>query len=267
MRTIIAVIILAVSIAFAAGAARADPQILGLVATAGKIELGCRNGECGAEFTTFCLEFDRFSPARGTTYRPAEGSEIRLVGTTEDGHEVSLDAARYLRFVTARGHLALRISIDRRDMEALGLQRVAAVVGENVSLLPAPGSRSAEATDDQDLDLVSGTLRRLGGRIVDGDGERMIAARITNRLINSLPVDEAIGADAVNALWRQAVSGAGEKNVAGGAVVMARGAFDLCNFLTTRGGYGSLRQCLQSKHDGFVGFLNSEYWKAVRTGS
>ena len=271
MRNSIAVIALAGatlagSIAFTSGA-RAEPQVLALVATGGAIELDCRGAECGAEFTTFCLEFERFSPARGTAYRPLEGGELRLVGTTAEGHEVSLDVGRYLRFESARSHLAMRISIERRHLESLGLERVTVVVGENVSLLPDSAPGRAEAREGQELELISGPLRRLGGALVDANPERMIAARITNRLINSLPVDEPIGAEAANALWRQAVIDAGEKNLAGGAVDMARGAIDLCNFLATRGGYGSLRQCLQSKHDGFVGFLNSKYWKAVRTGS
>jgi hypothetical protein len=47
----------------------------------------------------------------------------------------------------------------------------------------------------------------------------------------------------------------------------ARGAFELCRFVGTVGGPASLRRCLQEHHDGFVDFLNSKFWEAVKTGT
>ncbi len=47
----------------------------------------------------------------------------------------------------------------------------------------------------------------------------------------------------------------------------ARGAFELCRFVGSVGGPSSPRRCLQEQRDGFVDFLNSNFWKAVRTGT
>ncbi len=47
----------------------------------------------------------------------------------------------------------------------------------------------------------------------------------------------------------------------------ARGAFELCRFVGSVGGPSSPRRCLQEQHDGFVDFLNSKSWKAVKTGT
>ncbi len=256
---------LAGSIAFTS-AAQAEPQALALVATGGAIELGCQGAECGAEFTTFCLETDRFSPVRGTPYRPAEDGEIRLVGTTAEGREISLDGRGHLRFESVRAHLAMRITISRREMDRLGLERVAVVVGENVSLLPLTAAGDTDRHDQQELDLVAGPLRRLGGKIVDSNQERMVAARITNRMINALPAGSADRGPG-ESLWRRALEGFEADALPAAAVTMARTAYDLCSYAVASGSMGPMRPCLEGKHDSFVNYLNSDYWKASKTGS
>ena len=271
MRKSIAVITLAGaalagSIAFTTGA-RAEPQVLALVATGGAIELGCQGAECGAEFTTFCLETDRFSPARGTPYRLAAGSELRLVGTTAEGREVRLDAGRYLRFESVRAHLAMRVTISRRHLERLGLRRIAVAVGENVSLLPLTAADDGDRHDQQELDLVAGPLRRLGGKIVDSNQERMVAARITNRMINALPAGSGDDGGPGESLWRRALEGFEADALPAAAVTMARTAYELCGYAVASGSLGRLRPCLEGKHDSFVNYLNSDYWQAVKTGS
>ncbi len=244
-----------VGLILGAGAVQAAPQSLALVATERTVELTCEGGACAAEFSTFCLQMDRFSPRPGTPYRLA-GGEIRLVGTTEDGRRVELDARQYLRFESLRTHLALRISVARQQIDRLGLERVAVAVGENITLVPD------EITEDGDADLAILTekLRPLGSLIVDENRVRMAAARITNRLINALPATGRADADA--ALWRRAVGDAAPE-----AVSMARKSVAFCRFAESRAILGGLRRCLQGEHDAFLDFLNSTYWKAVRTGS
>ncbi len=246
------------ALAFGSGVAWAAPQSLALVATHGPVELKCLDGACGAEFSTFCLQMDRRSPPRGTPYRLADGGAVRLIGTTKDGREVALDARRFLRFESLRTHLALAISVPRQQVDRLGLTRLAVVVGDNVTLLPGDAAEG-------DLAVLEQSLRPLGSLLVDGNDKRMAAARITSRMINALPATGRGGGDA---LWRRALDDVKQGQVpAMGAVTMARKAFDFCRFAESRSAAGGLRRCLQSEHDWFLDYLNSTYWKAVRTGS
>lgn len=55
-------------LALGATQAGAAPQILGVIASAGPVELRCDHRECGAQFTSYCLEQRRHSPDQGTPY-------------------------------------------------------------------------------------------------------------------------------------------------------------------------------------------------------
>ncbi len=47
---------------------------------------------------------------------------------------------------------------------------------------------------------------------------------------------------------------------------IAKAGFENCS-VTTKSGLMSLRQCLGSLHDSFIGELNTQYWKSLETGS
>lgn len=259
-------VIVAALLAFAS-VAQAAPQALALVATKGKVGLACRGSDCSAEFTTFCLQPDRFAPPPGTGYRLAEASAVQLLGTTRDGRTIALDPEAHLRFASIRGHLAMRISTSPETMEELGLKEVEITVGKNVSLLPVPEPDDANPITDSDIAVLTGSLRPLGSRIIDANEGRMTAARITNRMINLLPPQSQSSKAAGNGLLRQAIDGIGEGRLSFDAKEMARGAFAFCKFAVDRAAATSMRRCLQTEHDGFIDFLNSEYWDAVKTGS
>ncbi len=259
-----AAIMLAALFAFGSNLAQAAPQALALVATQGKVGLVCQGGDCSAEFTTFCLQSDRFAPAPGTSYRLAEAGAVQVMGTTRDGRTIVLDAQTHLRFQSVRAHVAMRIGTTRETIRDLDLTAVEVTVGENVSLLPVPQADDDNPITDSDIAVLTGALRPLGTRIVDSNEARMQAAQITNRMINLLPPQ---GGTAATALWRQAVDEGGEGRLSSSAKDMARGAYSFCTFAANRGAVTSLRRCLQTEHDSFIQFLNSKYWDAVKTGS
>ncbi len=267
--------VLTALIAFAAlgsGAAQAAPQALALVATEGKVGLVCEGRECSAELTSFCLDAGRFSPAPGTAYHLAGAAEVRVIGTTQDGRTLALDARSYLRFESARRHLAVRVSVDRAALEALGISRAEIEIAENVALLPVPRPGDPDPITEGEAALFSGPLRQLGSLVVDGNGERMQAARVTSGMINLLAPRDGAGAPGGEsgggeALWRRATAARGADSLSPAARERARGAFELCRFVASVGGPSSLRRCLREQHDGFVDFLNSNFWKAVRTGT
>jgi hypothetical protein len=259
--------VLAALLLLGSGAAQAAPQALALVATKGKVGLACEGRECSAELTSFCLDAGRFSPPPGTEYRLAGSGLIRLLGTTEDGRTLALDALSHLRFESARRHLAVRASVDRAALQALGVSRAEIVIAENVALLPIPRPGDPNPITEGEAAVFTGPLRHLGSLVVDGNAERMQAARVTSRMINLLSPGSGSGAAGGEALWRRATAASGADGLSPVARKRARGAFELCRFVVNIGGSSSLRRCLQEQHDGFVDFLNSKFWEAVKTGT
>ncbi len=270
-------LVLAALVALGSGAAQSAPQALALVATEGTVGLTCEGRECSAEMTSFCLDAGRFAPPQGTAYRLAGRGLIRLIATTEDGRALALDARSHLRFESARRHLAVRVSVDRAALAALGVTQAEIEIAENVALLPVPRPGDPDPITETEAALLTGPLRHVGSLVVDGNAERMQAARVTSRMINLLPARGGAGSAmseagvgdvaAGEALWRRATAASSVDSLSPAARTRARGAFELCRFVGTVGGPSSLRRCLQEQHDGFVDFLNSKFWEAVKTGT
>ncbi len=247
-------------------AARAAPQALALVATQGTVDLTCNDSDCGAELTSFCLDSSRFSPSPGTQYSLAGAGEIRLSGITADGRSLALNGRAALRFESVRRHLAVRVSVRRDLLRALGVDRLQVEVADNVALLPEPQPGDAKPISEGEAELLTGPIRQLGNRMVDANGERMQAARVTARMINLLPqgVGDTSGGEAA---WRRAMSQDDKQSLSPAARERARGAFELCRYVVTVEGTASFRRCLQAQHDGFVDFLNSKFWRAIKAGT
>lgn len=253
--------------AFGAGGASAAPQALALVATGSEVQLNCEAGHCAAEFSTFCLQPNRLSPIRGTDYQLADAGAVQVTATTHDGRSLSLPPAEVLTFTSARNHVAMRIGVSPEHVGRLGLKSVSISVGENVTVTPTPRAGDGDPIGEAEFAIATGPLRELGSRIVDNNRERMAAARITSMLINKLPADDDRRAGAARDLWNSTVTAARTNALYTVGEKIAKRAVDLCDFAVKRKMYGSLRRCLQSEHDVLVNILNSDYWKAVKTGS
>jgi hypothetical protein len=158
----------------------------------------------------------------------------------------------------------MRVRTARDKMAGLDLEKVEITVGKDVALLPAPELDDPDPFTESEIAVLTGPLRVLASRIVDRNGERMEAARITNRMINLLAEQSGGGEPRGRVLWRQAI---GEGGLSSRTRDRARGAYDLCRFVVDRAPSKSLRRCLQTQHDQFIDFLNSEYWEAVKIGS
>ncbi len=243
----------------------AAPQVLALVATQGATALICDGGACSAEFTAFCLQQDRNSPARGTTYRLEDTATVAVTGVTQDGRKIALDPEKTLNFNSLRTHVAVRISVDPATMARHGLKSVSVDVGEKVTLSPVPQAGDSNPQDAAGVAAAAGPLRAVGSRIVDSNKNRMAAARLTSRLINDLDANALPQGDVVQSLWKRAVG----ENMQASATAqgMARGALGLCQFAVEMRGISDIKGCLQQHHDRFVDFLNANYWKAVGAGS
>lgn len=247
--------------------AQAAYQIMALVASNGTVTLTCGRGECAAEFSSFCLQPDRASPPKGVQYFAIGGEGVTIVGTAADGGTVSMAATDDVRFTALRGHNAVRISVPVAMLTRLGLESVAIVVGEGVSLVPEPIVGDPNPQTEQDIAIATGPVRALGTRVVDRGGDTTVAARLTNDFINALPERGRASPDARDGLWND-VRGAHSRPAMTPATegAMRRG-FDHCRTMSAGGSFITMRQCLGSMHDRFMGEPNNKFWDRLKLGS
>ena len=242
-------------------------QMMGLIASAGAVPLTCSRGECSAEFSSFCLQPNRASPPSGARYHAIGGTGITIVGTTVDGRTLPVTLAGDLRITAQRGHNAVRISVSAATLRAQGLETIAIAVGEGVSLMPEPIVGDPKPQTEVDIAIATGTLRVLGSRIVDHGGDTTIAARLTNDLINALPEGGRVDPEVRDNLWEEATRVRVQPATTPRAWELARGAYEHCRARSADGAILTLRQCLGSRHDRFLGELNNEYWDRLKLGS
>ena len=246
-------------------AANAAPQILAVVASAQPTTLYCDDGQCSAQLTAICLTERRASPSRGTPYLAYNPQVIKITGYRPDGAEISLDVVDALRFSSARGHLAVKVSLPQAVLRQYELASVSITIEDGLSLLPEPRAGDPNPLTPADIALATGPLRAAATQVVDRAGAPVRAAQLTTLLINALPArGRATEADRAT-LWDRTIAALGPLESTD-ALALASQAQAQCQ-KTTRVGFTSLRQCLAKVHDGFMGKLNKKYWEAVKTGS
>lgn len=239
--------------------AHAAPQALGLMATNAAVPLPCLAGECAAEFSAFCLQQTRGVPDPGARYRVL-GEDFTLLAIAADGKTRRLSGADHLTIVSARSFSAVRISLSKQMLAALGAVRAAVEVGPRVSLVPVAVAGDPDPQSDEEVATASGPLRKLGEAIVDNAGAEADAARLTNALINDLPEAGRVGVARAERLWRERLA---QSTAGAEAVTQATGIYETCRARVAAGHYFSLRRCLEVKHDERMLNLNRRYWQAI----
>ena len=246
-------------------AANAAPQILGVVASAQPTTLTCAGGECTAQLTAFCLTEHRASPSKGTPYTAFDAQAIKITGHRADGTTLSLDVSDAVDFTSARSHLAVQVSLPQAIMKQYALTSISITVDDGLSLVPEARAGDPNPLSNSDIALAAGPLRAAASAIIDHAGMPVEAAQLTTLLINALPArGRATRAERASA-WQRTIAGLG--NMEGrDSLTLVSQAHDQCQ-TTTHVGLTTLRQCLSSAHDGFMGKLNKKYWDAVKIGS
>jgi len=265
-RTTLLALTIAGGMALGAGSATAAPQALALVATERPVVLACEGGTCKAEFSAFCLQPERVAPNPGTPYRLTDNSSITLTGIAAGGRQVTLAAKPLLQFKSARTHTAVNITVAQAELDRLGVKELHVTIAENVSLAPAPNANDDNPISAAEMQLVEDALRPVGAMIIDRNSEGMAAARITNRLVNAVPFFEAEPAR-TDRLWQAMITQADADGLSSWGKRLAQNAFDLCRYYADRIVQGDMRGCMQGQHDRLMKVLNSDYWKAIKTGS
>ncbi len=247
--------------------AQAAPQALALLSTEGAVQLACNGAECGATFSSYCLQNERPSPPGGTAYKLAGDDGFEITAKNQHGQQVALTALPGLKLTAARTQVAVRISIAKSELKKLGLEQISVNIGSDVTLLPIPQPGDKTPFTESEIALVKDTLRTAGSRLVDLGAGRTETVRWLSKLANSLPYGDLDTPSAGKELMRQASANLAaakmSKEARGLAEVELRG----CGKDLELQIYPSLRRCLESTHDAYLWDLNADYWQAIHTGS
>jgi len=247
--------------------ANAAPQALALVNSGGEVTLQCHDDECIASLSAYCLQKERSVPTTGTTYNFADVGQVRLVGIRKDGSRVVLDAENELRVAALRRQVAVSVAVPKSRLEELGLVAVTVDVGPNVTLLPRAVSGDKKPLSESEIALATGPLRELGTRIVESDPDRIGAARWILRLSDTLPPTTTLDSDARGQFITRARRDSGRVGLSAPARDQAGDLLTVCQVHTGLGGYGSLRDCFEQRHDTLLWELNVGFWLADTYGS
>jgi hypothetical protein len=255
------------AIGLAVGRAEAAPQILGLLASNGiPTPLHCRDGDCTGYFASFCLQEARDAPSTGQEYKLAPGGALMLIATQLDGRRLKLRANDLLTIRLRSGFSSVRISLPEARLNALGIgmfgaNSLAVEVEPETTILPVVALDDPDPQSPQEITQAFGPLRHLAAKIFDGSGEIPDTARLVGLLINALPPEDDPGPVGLDALFRQVVASVGSGRFGSEGFAAAESIVEGCQpFPPTSIALGF---CLESRQNGLLATLNSEFWDTV----
>lgn len=263
-------------------AASAAPQTLLLVANDDDLQFRCAGGECFAEATTMCLQYERASPSPGTPYELVEEarygtgrpSGLSLIGLTAGGDEKTLPLEA-LRIISERDHMSTRFIVAESLLKQHGLESVRLRIAHNLVLAPVWQMGDAKPQMEPDIELSMGPLRATAERILALRHTRVAAAQIMRDTLNALPRNRVASPDERVASFEQAVTKRAAKTgtrAPEGALAEAKQALNSCGYIKdgvmwyrafhTR--ISRYRDCLGQRHDALIKDVNQTYWTAAR---
>lgn len=244
-------------------AAVAAPQPLGLVATIEPVPLACDGAGCTAVLASFCLMQSRLPPEPGEAYRPAPGSEVRIVATRTDGRVETLDGAALLRFVAYTGYSSITVAIDRPALATAAggaVSEAIVEVGARATLLPLEVAGDPTPLNAEEIAMATGPWRQQAEDLFDKPNPRSDANRLVARAIGALPEDEkADGPAAHLAAWETALATPARAFTADG-VALGRRMFAACQNTVAQSLRWTMRRCLEGRLDQEQRVINQEYW-------
>ena len=249
------------SLSTVAGAA---PQALGLMASHGPVPLSCSGGECRAEVTAFCLQEARPVPPEGTPYEPVGEAPMTLVLHRADGSQLRLPAAEHASLSSRRGFTAVTIAVPQSLLARHGATVAAVEIGAEATVAPVPVAGDRIPQSPEELALAAGPVRRFASESLE-QGAPAEAARLTQRLINALPRQDAETAEIRNGLWDVAIGPAAVSDEKGRA--MARRSYEGCQAALATGYMRNMRHCLELQHGEMMIERNHAFWREAGAGS
>ena len=136
-----------------------------------------------------------------------------------------------------------------------------------MSLVPVPKDGDPNPITQDEIAYTTAYLRVEADRWLHGTGQKTVAARIVNRMINATPRAGRIESSQWQSIWQDSIRHeAGDDRAAGRD--RAEDIYGACRYMVgDLGRYFSMRRCLESKHDSLMLDMNTAYWKAVKPGS
>jgi hypothetical protein len=261
---IAAIVTLAAGLSFVASAARAAPQVLGLVASLRPTPMLCDAQGCRADLSAFCLQQPRSDPAPGTVYHPGPGTRLTLVVTGHDGATRRVDAAPYLSFVDNRGFVSITAVLKPDALAGLDAAAVAVEVGEDAALLPETQAGDASPQNPEELALATGAYRKKAETYFDRPGREADAIRLTNAMMNGLPAGSRNRSDTDGHLLARTLDDYRQVSVDPAGVSLAEDIHQRCaaKVDVTHQVY-SMRSCLEGSHDILTTHINIDFWNSL----
>jgi hypothetical protein len=262
IRSIYSLALIAAAVALPIGGGEAAPQVLGLIASKGAATpLKCDGVECGAHFSSFCLQEAREPPTGGHPYTVAEGGAVTLILSMAEGSTVRLPAEQYVGFSTLFGFTSVRIAMPAARLHELGAISAAVEVGPAVALIPQAFAGDADPQTADEIAVAAGPLRQAAARWLESPGAFPDAARVTSTLINALP-QSAAEADAVgDRLWRDHVSAELLASLTAEGQAAAWNVYDDCRNSDRSGAMLLMRSCLSLRHADLMASTNRKFWR------
>lgn len=237
------------------GTALAAPQILGLVATGDAVPMQCKNGECVALLSAFCLQERRLPPDFETSYRPARPGDVMLAVTSEDGQVRRFDAADLVRFRSSYGYTAVRANLTLQGLGGPAPLSVALEIAPRTTMLPDAIEGDPDPLTAEEIALATGPARVAAEALLEGDSDQARTTRTAARLVNALPLQGDVSVSAREDLWDR-IAGAG-------APQRARRMFDACSRSVDQSIGYPLRQCLEERHERLQIENTRDYWESL----
>ena len=242
--------------------ASAATQVLGLVASNGApTPLACVDGQCGAQFSSFCLQQSRPAPSRGDNYAVAAGGSLTLVARTAAGQTLRLPANHLLQIQSRVGFTSVEISLPQARLAQLGVTAVAVEVGPAVSLVPLAAANDPNPQTDDELALATGPMRRVAAALFEAPGPASDAARITALLINALPDRGSENAEDRKGLWVTMLDNPVVSGATAGGRAAAEEVYAGCRIAVESRSVFSLRSCLELRHADLMVETDRKFWK------
>jgi len=254
-------------VAYFVSNAQAAPQALALLSTEGGVQLACSGDECGATFSSYCLQNERHSPPGGTPYKLASSDGFQVTAVDRHGRTKTLTTLDKFKLTAARTQVAVRISIAKRDLEELGIRLISINIGKDVTLLPVPQAGDKNPFTEAEIALVKGALRPAGSQLVDLGNGRAETVRWLSSQVNALPYGDVGTPLAHEGLVQKATASLAAAAMSSEARTLAKATLRGCGSDLQLQIYPSLRRCLESSHDAILWDLNADYWQAIHTGS
>lgn len=251
------------ALAFAAPAATAAPQVLGLLATKVPQPLLCDDRICAADFASFCLQSGRGEPFTGQPYRAAGAAGLTLVATTAEGRTLSVPANGHLRFAANVAMTAVRVFVDRATVGRFGATQLALQVEPGVSLLPIVPADDPDPLTAAEIAHATGPARSVGAAFFEDGGPVGVTARLMAALLSGLPGEGQVSPSQRERLWQDAIDSDLQRVSTAEGLAEARRHLEACRATLEFGVHYSLRSCLEARHGVLVRAHNDALTNAL----